>query len=70
MRGRRLRGGIERSDLHAKPFAYLEDKSRKFSEEIMQKDTERHLGGHLKRQLSEIGEMEMLAPGFSCFFLS
>ncbi len=37
--------GIERSDLHAKPFAYLEDESRK---EIMQKDTKRHFGGHLK----------------------
>jgi hypothetical protein len=44
---------IERSDLHAKPFAYLEE-SRKFSEEIMQKDTARHFGGHLKRQFSEI----------------
>ncbi len=40
--------GIERSDLHAKPFAYLEDEARKFSEEIMQKDTKRHFGGHLK----------------------
>jgi hypothetical protein len=47
-------GGIERSDLHAKHFAYLEDESRKFSKEIMQKDTARHFGGHLKRQLSEI----------------
>ncbi len=46
--------GIERSDLHAKPFAYLEDEARKFSEEIMQKDKARHFGDHLKRQLSEI----------------
>ncbi len=52
--GEEIEGGIERSDLHAKSFAYLEDESRKFSEEIMQKDTERHFVDHLKRQLSEI----------------